>query len=144
MGIESLLYSWMAKLSNADESIFCLETRKWFGLEEIIQEFSHPKNESKESLSQKKSNKIVNRIRKSSPIMLESFPSFLINETFFNFIATSLIIIIALYLLACTIAPVVNLNSQMFRVIFTIVGGVPSILFYSKNQTDKKFYLSNR
>lgn len=142
MGIDYLLYSWMFKLSNTDESIFCLETRKWLGLEEIVQEFSHPKNEIKENLSQKKSNKIVNRIRKGSPIILDSFPSFLINETFFNFIATSLIIIIGFYLLACTIAPVVNLNNQMFRVIFTIVGGVPSILFYSKNQTDKNFLSS--
>ena len=55
-----------------------------------------------------------------------------------KFIAISLIIIIFFYLAACTIGPLVNLNNQTFRVIFTLVGGIPSILFYSKVQTSDK------
>ena len=55
-----------------------------------------------------------------------------------RFTAMSLIIIIGFYLLACTIAPLVNLNNQTIRVILTLVGGIPSILFYSKIQTNNK------
>jgi len=55
-----------------------------------------------------------------------------------NFIVISLIIIIGFYLTACTIAPFANLNNQTFRIIFTLVGGIPSILFYSKSQTNDK------
>ena len=55
-----------------------------------------------------------------------------------KFIANSLIIITVFYLVACSIAPLVNLNNQTFRVIFTLVGGIPSILFDSKVQTSDK------
>ena len=60
------------------------------------------------------------------------------NTSIVNFTAISLIIIIGFYLLACTIAPLVNLNNQTIRVILTLVGGIPSILFYSKTQTNDK------
>jgi len=54
------------------------------------------------------------------------------------FIATPLILIIGLYLIACTIAPVANLNNQTFKIIFTLAGGIPSLLFYSKSQIKRK------
>ena len=60
------------------------------------------------------------------------------NTSIVNFTAISLIIIIGFYLLACAIGPLVNLNNQTIRVILTLVGGIPSILFYSKTQTKDK------
>jgi len=42
--------------------------------------------------------------------------------------------IIALYLIACIIAPLVHLNNQAFRIIFTLAGGAPTLFFYQKNQ----------
>jgi len=51
-----------------------------------------------------------------------------------TFIAIPLIIIIGLYLLACTIAPLVDLNTLTFRIIFTLAGGVPTLIFYSKSK----------
>ena len=61
-----------------------------------------------------------------------------VNTSIVNFTAISLIIIIGFYLLACAIGPLVNLNNQTIRVILTLVGGIPSILFYSKTQTKDK------
>jgi hypothetical protein len=51
-----------------------------------------------------------------------------------TFIAIPSIIIIGLYLLACTIGPLFDLNNLTFRIIFTLAGGVPTVIFYSKNQ----------
>jgi uncharacterized RDD family membrane protein YckC len=60
-----------------------------------------------------------------------------IGEVIVTFIATPLILIIALYLIACIIAPLVNLNNQTFRIIFTLAGGAPTLFFYQKNQIKK-------
>jgi len=55
-------------------------------------------------------------------------------EVFVIVIAIPLIMIIAFYLLACSIAPIVNLNNQTFKIIFTMAGGVPTLFFYLKDQ----------
>ena len=55
------------------------------------------------------------------------------NTSIVNFTAISLIIIIGFYLVACTLAPLVNLNNQTFKLIFTFVGEIPSILFIKKS-----------
>jgi len=48
-------------------------------------------------------------------------------------IALPMIMVIALYLLACSIAPLVDLDNQAFKIIFTSAGGLPTLLFYFKN-----------
>jgi hypothetical protein len=60
-----------------------------------------------------------------------------VGEVIVTFIATPLIMIIALYLLSCIIAPLVHLNNQTFRIIFTLTGGAPTLFFYQKNQIKK-------
>jgi len=60
-----------------------------------------------------------------------------IGEAIETFIAMPLIIIISLYLLACTIGPLVDLNNQTFKILFTLAGGVPTIISYSQIQIKK-------
>lgn len=55
-------------------------------------------------------------------------------EIIMTIIAIPIIMIISIYLLACSIAPIVDLNNQTFKVIFTLAAGVPTLLFYLKNQ----------
>jgi len=57
-----------------------------------------------------------------------------VGEVVVTFIAIPLIMIIVLYLLACTIVPLVHLNNQTFRIIFTLAGGAPTLFFYLKSQ----------
>lgn len=57
-----------------------------------------------------------------------------INEVIMTFVAIPLIIIIGLYLIACTVAPIAQLDNQTFKIIFTLAGGIPTLLFYSKSQ----------
>jgi hypothetical protein len=57
-----------------------------------------------------------------------------VSEAIVTFIATPLIMIIALYLLSCIIAPLIHLNNQTFRIIFTIAGGTPTLFLYQKNK----------
>lgn len=57
-----------------------------------------------------------------------------INDAIITFVAIPLIIIIGLYLIACTVAPIAQLNNQTFKIIFTLAGGIPTLLFYSKGQ----------
>jgi hypothetical protein len=57
-----------------------------------------------------------------------------VGEVIVTFIATPLIMIIALYLLSCAIAPLIQLNNQTFRIMFTLAGGAPTIFFYQKNK----------
>ena len=54
-------------------------------------------------------------------------------EAIETFIAIPLIIIIGYYLIACTIAPLVDLNNQTFRIIFTLAGGVPTLFLFKKS-----------
>jgi hypothetical protein len=56
------------------------------------------------------------------------------NDAIVTFIAIPLVMLIGYYLIACTIAPLVGLNNQTFKIIFTLAGGVPTLLFYSNNQ----------
>jgi uncharacterized membrane protein len=55
-------------------------------------------------------------------------------EIIMTIIAIPIIMIISFYLLACSIAPIVDLNNQTFKVIFTLAAGVPTLLFYLKKQ----------
>jgi hypothetical protein len=57
-----------------------------------------------------------------------------VSEAIVTFIAIPLIMIIALYLLSCIIAPLAHLNNQTFRIIFTLAGGVPTLFFYQKSK----------
>jgi hypothetical protein len=60
-----------------------------------------------------------------------------VEETIVNFIAIPLMMIIALYLLACVIAPLINLNTQAFRLIFTAAGGTPILVIYQKSKSNR-------
>lgn len=55
-------------------------------------------------------------------------------EVIVTVIKITLITIIALYLLACSIAPIFDMNNQTFKIIFTLAAGVPTLFFYLKNQ----------
>jgi hypothetical protein len=56
-----------------------------------------------------------------------------------TFVATPLIVIIAVYLLACAIASTINLNTQPFRILVTAAGGAPIIFaIYQKNKKINK------
>ena len=57
------------------------------------------------------------------------------SEMITTLIAIPIIMFIAFYLLACSIAPIVDLNNQTFKIIFTLAAGIPTLLFYLKNQT---------
>jgi hypothetical protein len=57
-----------------------------------------------------------------------------INDVILTFVAVPLIIVIGFYLIACTVAPLAQLNNQTFKIIFTLAGGAPTLLFYSKGQ----------
>ena len=54
-------------------------------------------------------------------------------ETIMTIIAIPVIMFIVFYLLACSIAPLVDLNNQNFKVIFTLAAGIPTLLFLFKN-----------
>jgi hypothetical protein len=68
------------------------------------------------------------------------------NAQFFDeivtFFAIPLIIIIGLYLLSCTIGSLVDLNNQTFKIIFTLIGGFPTLIFYFKKHTQNKITLN--
>ena len=110
--------------------ILCLETGKCLSIEEVVQRYSN----LEKKLGQFP-NFIQNDFKKQRK---QKFFGLQISYEKINFIALSLTIIIGFYLLACTIAPLVNLNNQTFRIIFTTVGGIPSILYYSTFQINYK------
>jgi FtsH-binding integral membrane protein len=58
-------------------------------------------------------------------------------KAIYNFVAIPLIIIIGLYLVASAITPFLNLNNQAFRIIFTLAGGVPTLIFFFKKKMRK-------
>jgi hypothetical protein len=60
-----------------------------------------------------------------------------VSEAIVTFIVTPLIMIIALYLLSCIIAPLIHLNNQTFRIIFTLAGGTPTLFVYQKTKIKK-------
>jgi hypothetical protein len=60
-----------------------------------------------------------------------------VEETLVTFVAMPLIMIIALYLLACAISPLINLNNQTFRIIFTATNGAPTLFLYQKSKSNK-------
>lgn len=62
-----------------------------------------------------------------------------LNDAIENFVAIPLIILIGLYMTASAIDPFLNLNNQTFRIIFTVIGGIPSlILFFKRKQFGNK------
>jgi hypothetical protein len=60
------------------------------------------------------------------------------NNAFENFVAIPLIILIAIYMIASAIDPILNLNSPIFRVVFTTSAGIPSLTLFIKKQLDNK------
>ena len=54
-----------------------------------------------------------------------------------DFIAIPLIIIIGLYMVASAIVPFLQLDNQTFRIIFTLAGGIPTLIFFFKNKIRK-------
>jgi hypothetical protein len=59
------------------------------------------------------------------------------NKAIENFIAVPLIILISLYITASAIDPILQLNNSTFRIMFTIAGGTPTLLFFFRKQTTK-------
>ena len=114
-----------------NEYIFCLETGNCLSVEKIVQRCSNLEKKL-DYVPDFKQNEIN---KKHSN---QQFFGLQVSYEKINFIAFSLTIIIGFYLLACTIAPLVNLNNQTFRIIFTTVGGIPSILYFSAFQTNYK------
>ena len=64
-----------------------------------------------------------------------------VTNSIVTFIVIPLILIIGLYLLACAIAPLVDLNNLTFRIMFTLAGGIPSLLFYLKSEINSKSFI---
>ena len=54
-----------------------------------------------------------------------------------DFIVYPLIILIVLYIVASAIVPFLHLNNQTFRIIFTLSGGIPTLIFFFKNKIRK-------
>ncbi len=121
----------MSNLQIGNEYILCLETGKCLSIEEVVKRYSN----LEKKLEQFPNFKQNDFIKKHSN---QKFFGLQVSYEKINFIALSLMILIGFYLLACTIAPLVNLNNQTFRIIFTTVGGIPSILYYSTFQTNYK------
>lgn len=62
-----------------------------------------------------------------------------LNNAIENFVAMPLIILIIIYMIACAIDPLLNINNQTFRILFTIIGGVPTLtIFIKKKHLDHK------
>ena len=57
-----------------------------------------------------------------------------VNKAIENFIAIPIIILIGLYMTASAIDPILQLNNQTFRIIFTVTGGVPTLTFFFKKK----------
>ena len=56
------------------------------------------------------------------------------SKAFEDFIAIPLIILIGLYMVASAIVPFLNLDDQTFRIIFTLIGGIPTLTFFFKKK----------
>ena len=54
-----------------------------------------------------------------------------------NLILMPLIILIGLYLTASAIFPFLNLKNQTYNLIFTLLMGVPSLIFFFKKNIEK-------
>lgn len=54
-------------------------------------------------------------------------------KTIENFVTYPLLIIIALYITASAVVPFINVNRQVFTIIFTLSGGIPALaLFFNE------------
>lgn len=62
-----------------------------------------------------------------------------LNKAIENFVAIPLIIVILIYMLASAIDPILNINNQTFRVVFTVAGGIPTLTLFIR-----KKYLTNK
>lgn len=60
------------------------------------------------------------------------------NITPTNFFALSIIILIALYLIASTIVPFIPVRPLTFTIIFTLAGGIPALIMLFKEKYIKK------
>jgi hypothetical protein len=68
-----------------------------------------------------------------------------LNNAIENFVAIPLIILIIIYMIACAIDPLLNINNQTFRILFTIIGGIPSLsLFFKKHLNQKASRLRDK
>ncbi|MCW4015558.1 MAG: hypothetical protein NWF06_04240 [Candidatus Bathyarchaeota archaeon] len=62
-----------------------------------------------------------------------------INEAIQDFVAIPLIILIGLYITASAIDPILHINNQTFKIIFTVTSGIPTLTLFFK-----KKYLQNK
>ena len=63
-----------------------------------------------------------------------------LNEAIANLVAMPLIILIGLYITASAIDPLLHINSQMFRIVFTVAWSIPSLVLFFK----KKYLQSSK
>lgn len=143
-----------------------LETGKWVSFQDVTQKCAHPQNNLNLILKFLKQNdliqmddkkysfrlnpKMIDLTKGLKKIQLEeksknlrirdSLDTDKVNNKIINFGATSLIIIIGFYLVSCTLAPLANLNNQIFNLTFTLVVGIPFVFLYFKNQINEKSF----
>jgi len=155
-------------LKIVDDLVTHLETGNWISYQDIRQKFVHTqknldlilkflKQSDLLQTDDKKDffrlnpkmvdlNNTLNRIQPKNfePVVVShSLDEKETNYTIINFITTSLIIIIGFYLISCTLAPLANLNNQIFNLTFTIIVGFPFIFLYFKNKINEKSFRKN-
>ena len=149
-----------------DDLVTYLETGKWVSFQDVTQKYAHPQNNLNLILKFFKQNDLIQIDEKKhffrlNPNMVEltnglkkiqsekkiepltvghSLIEKETNYTAINFAATSLIIIIGFYLVSCTLAPLANLNNQIFNLTFTLIVGFPFIFLYFKNKINEKSF----
>jgi hypothetical protein len=153
-------------LKIVDDLVTYLETGNWVSFQDVTQKYAHPQNNLDLILKFFKQNDLIQIDEKKhffrlNPNMVEltnglkkiqsekkiepltvghSLIEKETNYTAINFATTSLIIIIGFYLVSCTLAPLANLNNQIFNLTFTIIIGFPFIFLYFKNKINEKSF----
>jgi hypothetical protein len=153
-------------LKIVDDLVTYLETGNWVSFQDVTQKYAHPQNNLDLILKFFKQNDLIQIDEKKhffrlNPNMVEltnglkkiqsekkiepltvghSLIEKETNYTDINFATTSLIIIIGFYLVSCTLAPLANLNNQIFNLTFTIIVGFPFIFLYFKNKINEKSF----
>jgi hypothetical protein len=153
-------------LKIVDDLVTYLETGNWVNFQDIGQEFAHPQKNLDLILKFLKQSDLLqiddkkhffrlnpkmvdlnNGLNKIQPeknsehvVVSHSLDEKETNYTVINFITTSLIIIIGFYLVSCTLAPLANLNNQIFNLTFTLIVGFPFIFLYFKNKINEKSF----
>lgn len=149
-----------------DDLVTYLETGNWVSFQDVTQKCAYPQNNLNQILKFFKQNNLIQIDEKThffrlNPNMIELTNglkktksekksetlrvgrSLIKKETKYtviNFAATSLIIIIGFYLISCTLAPIANLNNQIFNLTFTIIVGFPFVFLYFKNKINEKSF----